>query len=140
MAANYQRNKKSLLIFQTRSVCYEKYASHTHHLSNITRFFGKFEFAQMYRKCWKRYKQTCKLLEMRIEVIVNGTFWAKYNFFVIFRKMPRSGVTERRVGHIDLNPASIYSYCNINTYVTGEGSYGPNICYSRILLLSLALF
>ena len=69
----------------------------------------------MYRKFWKRYKQTCKLLEMRIEMIVNGTFWAKYKIFVIFRKMPRSGVTERCVGPIDLNPASIYSYCNINT-------------------------
>ena len=45
---------------------------------------------------------------MRIEMIVNGTFWAKYRIFVIFRKMPRSGVTERRVGPIDLNPASIY--------------------------------
>ena len=29
---------------------------------------------------------------MRIEMIVNGTFWAKYNFFVIFEKCQEVGL------------------------------------------------
>ena len=47
---------------------------------------------------------------MRIEIVENGFFWAKYQFVTIFRRMPTSGVTESCV---DLSSASIYSSYNI---------------------------